>query len=104
MALSRRNLLRTLGMGAIAGAAAGWPLGGAMRGAVLEPTRTQKSAGPILLNHNESAYGPPPKAMAAMQSAMATVNRYPYFQSDALVEQIASYHGVKPEQILLGCG
>jgi histidinol-phosphate aminotransferase len=42
--------------------------------------------------------------MAAMQSAMATVNRYPCFQSDALVEQIASYHGVKPEQVLLGCG
>jgi histidinol-phosphate aminotransferase len=42
--------------------------------------------------------------MAAMQVAITTVNRYPYQQSDALVEQIASHHGVKPEQVLLGCG
>lgn len=58
----------------------------------------------ILLNHNESVYGPSPKAMAAMQSAMGTVNRYPYLQSGLLVEQIAASHGVKPEQVLLGCG
>ena len=104
MVVSRRNLFRTLGMSAVAGAAVHWPLGGNSRAAVFEPTRTQEPGGPILLNLNESPYGPSPKVIAVMQSAMATVNRYPYLQYDGLVEQVASHHGVKPEQVLLGCG
>lgn len=103
MAVSRRNLLRTLGVGVFAGGAAHWPLSAISMADVLYPSRAQSDK-PILLNHNESVYGPSARVVAAMQSSMATVNRYPFAQSGVLVEQIAGYHRVKPEQVLLGCG
>ena len=104
MAVTRRTLLRNLGMGAVAGATVPWVLCATSGAGIVESTRRQAFDGMVLLNHNESAYGPSPKVMAAMQSAMGMANRYAYMQSDLLVEEIANYHGVKREQIILGCG
>jgi histidinol-phosphate aminotransferase len=39
-----------------------------------------------------------------MRSALSTVNRYPYVDYGELAGRIATFHGVKPERVLLGCG
>jgi histidinol-phosphate aminotransferase len=61
-------------------------------------------AGPILLNRNESAYGPSEKALEAMRAAFSSANRYPSSEYESLTEYIAAFHQVKPEQIVLGAG
>jgi histidinol-phosphate aminotransferase len=104
MKVSRRNFLRTLGVGTAVGAAAQWPFTGMSRAAVFEPSRRREPDGFICLNSNENAFGPSRKTAVAIRSCTATANRYPYMQYDDLVEQIASVHRVKPEQVLLGCG
>src|SRR5207248_7818831 len=58
----------------------------------------------ILLNSNENAYGPLPKAAAAMQQALTWANRYPDFDYDALVWAICDLHKVKTNQVVAGCG
>jgi histidinol-phosphate aminotransferase len=58
----------------------------------------------ILLNSNENAYGPLPKAAAAMRQALTWANRYPDFDYDALVGAICDLHKVKTNQLVIGCG
>jgi len=58
---------------------------------------------PIRLNMNENAYGPSERAATALRSSLGLVNRYPD-PADPLVGDIAALHGVRPEQIVLGCG
>jgi histidinol-phosphate aminotransferase len=104
MFATRRNFLRTLSLGAAAGTALQWPLASISRGASFEPARVGESEGPVRLNSNENVYGPSKKTMAAISSAIARSNRYPFMELDPLVERIASAHGVKNDQVLLGCG
>src|SRR5712692_7327124 len=104
MIASRRNFLRSLGVGAAAGAVVRWPLAGISTAAAFEPSRLRHTDSFIRLNSNENAYGPSRKVASAMRDALGTANRYPYMEYDGLVERIASFHGVKPEQVLLGCG
>ena len=59
---------------------------------------------PILLDSNENAYGPSPQAYAALEGSASAANRYPKHEYEDLVEAIAARHGVKPEQVTLGCG
>jgi histidinol-phosphate aminotransferase len=67
------------------------------------PAHAPKSA-LIKLNANESAYGPSPKAMAAMREALASGHLYPDDACWALREKLAVKHGVQAEQILIGNG
>ncbi len=60
--------------------------------------------GPIRLDSNENAYGPSPQAYAALEGSAAMANRYPKHEYEDLVSAIAARHGVKAEQVLLGCG
>ena len=101
MTTSRRGFLRSLGAGAAAGIVVPWS---SARPIILEPPRVPQDSDFIRLNSNENAYGPSPKVAAAIQSAIGSANRYPRMQYSSLKEQIASFHRVKPEQILLGCG
>ena len=55
------------------------------------------------LANNENPYGPPETVMKAMNDAWRYANRYQY-PDGGIVEAIAEHHGVKPENILLGCG
>ena len=103
MIRSRRDFLRSLGIGAAAGAAARFPLG-ASRAYATEPSRTGQGDGFILLNSNENPYGPSPKVADAVRSATGLANRYSYRKYDEVTERIASFHKVKPEQVLFGCG
>ena len=103
MTLDRRHLLKQLGMGIAAGS-------------ILVPERASADSnqhafdvrpplehqGPIRLDRNENAYGPSPKAIAAIQEAAGHASRYP--DTAALQNALALRHNVKPEQIVLGAG
>jgi histidinol-phosphate aminotransferase len=104
MASSRRSFLRTLGAGAAAGTAVQWPFSGLASGSGFEPTRPAQPDGAIHLNNNENVYGPSEKTVDAIRAAVGTANRYPFRSCDELTERIAGFHGVKPEQVILGCG
>jgi len=115
MSLSRRNLLRNLGAGAIFGAAApalrGFPLAPGMEEALWGNSASAAglagvatAAEPVLLYRNENPYGPSGKVVAAMRESAAGGNRYPRTEYDTLVDKLAALHKVKREQIVLGCG
>jgi histidinol-phosphate aminotransferase len=111
MSLSRRNLLRNLGAGAMFGAAApalrAFPLPPLMEEALWgnsAPAAGAGSAEPVLLYRNENPYGPSEKVVAAMRESAAGGNRYPRTEYDTLVDKVAALHKVKREQIVLGCG
>src|SRR5262249_39164245 len=69
-----------------------------------EPRRVAPPGGPILLNSNENAYGPWPSLARRMIDAVALAHRYPDARVDRLADEIASFHRVKREQVVLGCG
>jgi histidinol-phosphate aminotransferase len=100
MITSRRSFVR---FGASA-AAMRWPLTGVSRGGIFEPFRLKQGESFVRLNSNENAYGPPANVVDAMKSAIGSANRYPRMEYDALAERVASFHNVKPEQVLFGCG
>jgi histidinol-phosphate aminotransferase len=102
MASSRRDFLRSLGLGAAVGAAAHWPL--ADVAAAAEPGRARKSDGFIRLDSNENVYGPSAKVASAIRASTGLVNRYPFMKYDEITERIAAFHQVKPEQVLFACG
>lgn len=58
----------------------------------------------IRLMGNENPYGPSPKVIDALKEAIKRINRYPSPTYADLVEKIAEYASVKPENILLGAG
>ncbi len=58
----------------------------------------------IQLNSNENPYGPSEKARQAMTESQSVAARYPDAAEDTMVEAIAEHHGVKPENVVLGCG
>jgi len=110
--ITRRRFLHSMGIGAAAGAALG-SLPAALE--AFEPSRHGQAVGAktalgaaranaILLNSNENAYGPLPKTIAVMQQALGWANRYPDFDYDALVWEIADLHKIKPQQVVTGCG
>ena len=114
MSLSRRNLLRNLGAGAIVGAAApvlrGFPLSPATEAALWGNSAPAPRPGvgtaaePILLYRNENPYGPSEKVLGVLRDSAASGNRYPRSEYDTLVDKLAALHNVKREQIVLGCG
>jgi histidinol-phosphate aminotransferase len=58
----------------------------------------------IKLSSNEGAFGPPPGAIAAMQSAAAQMHRYPDGHMVALRAAIAKAFALDPEKIVCGNG
>ena len=58
----------------------------------------------IKLSSNEVAFPPLPAAQAAMNEAVATVNRYPDMLATQLREDLAEVLGVTAEQVAVGCG
>jgi histidinol-phosphate aminotransferase len=102
MPISRRNLLRTLGVGAAA-TVAGHSLGGVAMGAL--PTSTPVATQtPIFLNRNENAYGPSEKVLAVLRESATPGNRYARTECESLILKIAAFHNVRPEQVVLGPG
>ena len=58
----------------------------------------------IKLASNENPLGPSPKAIAAMQRALAGVHRYPDGASFRLRAKLAERFAVDPAQLVFGCG
>ena len=56
----------------------------------------------IKLGSNENPWGPSPKAMAAIQDEIKSINRYPESQLHELVAELAKYSGVKDSQVIVG--
>jgi histidinol-phosphate aminotransferase len=56
------------------------------------------------LSSNESPHGPLPSVVSAIAEAAQRVNRYPDNNCTALIEAIASHHGVPADHIVVGCG
>ncbi|MGN6472381.1 MAG: histidinol-phosphate transaminase [Mycobacteriales bacterium] len=64
----------------------------------------KKSPGAVVLASNESPYGLLPAVAATIDDLTAGVSRYPDMTSTALIEAIAAYHRVAPEQVAVGAG
>jgi histidinol-phosphate aminotransferase len=60
--------------------------------------------GMIRIDSNENPNGPGRRALDAITSRLNMSNRYPVKEEDDLVSAIARVHGVKPENVILGCG
>ena len=62
------------------------------------------AAKPIKLSSNESALGPSPKVIEAINAALKEVNRYPDGNQQALRSAIAETHELDPARIICGSG
>jgi histidinol-phosphate aminotransferase len=103
MPIARRQFFRHMFTGL--GAAAALPaLGGPAWPGNWRTLQAGVPDGPIRLDSNENAYGPSPQAYAALVGSAAMANRYPKHEYEDLMGAIAARHGVKPEQVVLGCG
>jgi histidinol-phosphate aminotransferase len=58
----------------------------------------------VRLDSNENPNGPGPRVYQTIQKYLNTSNRYPVKSEDDLAAEIARVHGIKPENVLLGCG
>lgn len=56
------------------------------------------------LNANENPFGPSEKAKKAVLEALNTSYQYPRVYTQELIQKIADFEGVKPENILMGAG
>ena len=55
----------------------------------------------VKLGSNENPWGPSPKAVEAIKEEAAGVNRYPETDLHVLAEELASYSGVNPENVIV---
>jgi histidinol-phosphate aminotransferase len=53
---------------------------------------------------NINPYGPSPKVAEVMRANLDSVNRYPDSEYRPLVERIAGFHKIKPNEVTLGSG
>ena len=58
----------------------------------------------VYLDSNENPFGPSPRAVEAMQKALAEGNRYPDNDSEELRGKLAEVHGLRPDQIIVSNG
>lgn len=110
MALSRRNFVRTAGIGAAGALTTSWISARGRENMIWSAIETPLHAvepGIIVVSSNENPMGPGPKVLDAIREAFgengARPGRYSGSSRD-LVEALAKKHGVKPENITLGCG
>jgi len=104
MRVTRRHVLQQVG--ATAAMAASVPsLLDAAAARRIERLVGTSGNGPVRLNRNEAAYGPSPRALAAIQESVADhTSRFPDVESAELTDRLAAMHRVSPEQIVIGCG
>ncbi|MBI2795259.1 MAG: aminotransferase class I/II-fold pyridoxal phosphate-dependent enzyme [Gemmatimonadetes bacterium] len=122
MAVSRRSFIASVGAGT-AGALA-LPLAPNWRGyealgaalpqdaqqtqQQLETRRADRllaaRPGMIRIDSNENPNGPGARVFEAIKAHFSESNRYPVRGEDELVAAICKVHGVKPENVMLGCG
>ena len=74
--------------------------------AALEPYDPAFSPVDVVLSANENNYGVPPEVAPALAEAVTSAawNRYPVPLGGELREKLAAWHGVAPEQVIVGNG
>ena len=98
--VTRRTVLRGLGSGAVRS----WRRPCWREPQVRRPSPATGWRRPIN-NGNENAYGPSPRALAAIREvAPSAANEYPDQRLKHLRSTIASIHNVPVEQVVIGCG
>jgi histidinol-phosphate aminotransferase len=103
MSFTRRAMVKTLGLG-------GAGLLAARRDAwagLVEGPGSAPPPRPLLLHNNENPLGPGPAALEALRAALgqgAPAGRYVFRGLDDLHQAIAQKFGVKPENVVTGCG
>jgi histidinol-phosphate aminotransferase len=97
--ITRRELIRDLGLLAVTARIASEPLF-----ASRARDRVKNPADAILLDANENPAGPPPSAIKAMIDGAGATGRYHFNEFPGFAEAIANSEGLKPEQITLGVG
>jgi histidinol-phosphate aminotransferase len=110
MALTRRNFVRTVGVGA-AGALTSSFIGARGREnfvwSAFETPVHAVEPGMIVISSNENPMGPGPKVLEAIRAAFGADGSRPGRYSGSarsLIDALAKKHAVKPENIVLGCG
>jgi histidinol-phosphate aminotransferase len=106
MALSRRGFVQTVGIGA-AGAWIGARGRENSLWSAFEPTVQAVEPGLIVLSSNENPLGPGKAVMKAVRAAFGDGGRAPGRYSNGagdLIDATAKRLGIKPENIVLGCG
>ncbi len=108
MSLSRRDFVRTLGVGA-AGAYAASLVSTRGREAAVFAAQTGMSPSQVInLSNNENPMGPGQSVLDAIERALeptgASAGRYPFALLTPLNELIAKKWNVKPENVLVGAG
>jgi len=79
-------------------------LGGYTPGKSRRQAQQESQVTCIKMASNENPFGPSPKAIAAMQAALAEVNFYPDNDVSDLRQKLAELHNVQPEQIVPTAG
>jgi histidinol-phosphate aminotransferase len=110
MAFSRRHFVQAVGIGSATALSGAW-IGARGREHALwsavEPTLEAIEPGIICLASNENPLGPGKAVMKSVRAAFGEGGRMPgrYSGSSSdLIDAIARRQGVKPENIVLGCG
>jgi len=103
MSLSRRSFVQTVGVGT----AGLWITSRGREGSLfaqgIQPV--QGPAPSIILSSNENPLGTHKDVLAAIRtSAFPEAGRYPFATAAEVTALVAKKHGVKPENVLLGCG
>jgi histidinol-phosphate aminotransferase len=110
MALTRRRFVQAAGLGAAGTIATDW-IGARGREhalwSLVSPTLQASERDLIVLSSNENPVGPGLRVLNAMRTALGeggrSAGRYSTSARD-LVDAIARKQGVKPENVVLGCG
>jgi histidinol-phosphate aminotransferase len=79
-------------------------LSGYTPGKSLRQAEEESHVNCIKMASNENPFGPSPKALDAMQGALAGINFYPDNDAIELRQKLAEYHGVHPEQVVPTAG
>jgi histidinol-phosphate aminotransferase len=104
MAYSRRAFLRAIGAGSIACVSTKDPLLSVALCPVNNRPPESAFPGKLFLNNNENAYGPSPRVLGAIEASLQMTNRFPNSGYEELVQHLTQLHGIKSDQILIGCG
>jgi histidinol-phosphate aminotransferase len=100
MDTNRRNWLKQTGF-ALAGLSL---LSDSLYAAPGYEFKKNPAGGPIRLSSNENPYGPSPMARKVMAAAIDGSNRYPWGNTNLLIDKIAAPYGLKNENVLMGAG
>src|SRR5205085_7208310 len=110
MPVSRRSFLATLGAGSagvLAMPVLNWRGHESLAAQGVSDRRADRLLaalpGMIRIDSNENPNGPGEHVYETIRKHLAESNRYPVKSEDDLAATIAGVHGIKPENIILGC-